>query len=138
MLSLDVALPLFAIRVTCATWIDPVVASGISLWVLPRTWIVLRETANVLREGAPRDLDLGQIRDRIAAVDGVADVHDLLVWSMSTSDVSCTAHVVLAADADAERVRKAVTAAIEDKFEIAHSKIQTEREACGDAENVHP
>jgi cobalt-zinc-cadmium efflux system protein len=127
-----------AIRFTGATWLDPVVAIGIGLWVLPRTWVLLRDTANVLLEGVPRDLDLGQIRDRIAAVEGVADVHDLHVWSMSTSDVSCTAHVVLAADADAERVRKAVTATIEDEFKVVHCTIQTEREACDDAENVHP
>ncbi|HVI97483.1 MAG TPA: cation diffusion facilitator family transporter [Sphingomonas sp.] len=136
--SVGVIVGALAIRFTGATWIDPVVAIGIGLWVLPRTWVLLRDTANVLLEGVPRDLDLGQIRDRIAAVEGVGDVHDLHVWSMSTSDVSCTAHVVLAADADAERVRKAVTAAIEDEFEIAHSTIQTEREACGDAENIHP
>ena len=136
--SVGVIAGALAIRFTGATWIDPVVAIGIGLWVLPRTWVLLRDTANVLLEGVPRDLDLGQIRDRIAAVDGVADVHDLHVWSMSTNDVSCTAHVVLAADADAERVRKTVTAAMEDEFEIAHCTIQTEREACGDAENVHP
>jgi cobalt-zinc-cadmium efflux system protein len=136
--SVGVIAGALAIRFTGATWIDPVVAIGIGLWVLPRTWILLRDTANVLLEGVPRDLDLTQVRDRIAAVDGVADVHDLHVWSMSTSDVSCTAHVVLAAGADPERVRKAVTAALEKDFHIAHSTIQTERKACDDAENVHP
>src|SRR3546814_2380386 len=55
-----------AIRFTGLTWIDPVVAVGIGLWVLPRTLILLRDTANVLLEGVPRGLSLNAIRQAIA------------------------------------------------------------------------
>src|SRR3546814_6447678 len=60
---------LFPYTTLCrSTWIDPLVAVGISLWVLPRTWILLRDTANVQLEGVPRGMSLGDVRAAIVDV----------------------------------------------------------------------
>ncbi len=126
------------IRLTGWTLVDPLVAVGIGLWVLPRTWLLLRDTINVLLEGVPGGLELAEIRAAIGDVAGVAGVHDLHVWSMSTADVSCTAHVELSADADQDRVRKAVADLLHDRFGIGHCTIQTERETCDGAAHLHP
>src|SRR3546814_13399249 len=77
------------------TWIDPVVAVGIGLWVLPRTWILLRDTANVQLEGVPRGMSLDEERRVIGAVPGVQSAHDLHVWSISSGNVSCSFHVLV-------------------------------------------
>ena len=77
------------------SWVDPIVAIAIGLWVLPRTWILLRDTTNILLQGVPRGVDLGAVRASIAAVEGVAEVHDLHLWSIAGRDMSLTAHVVL-------------------------------------------
>lgn len=136
--SLGVIAGAVAIRVTGWTLVDPLVAVGIGLWVLPRTWLLLRDTTNVLLEGVPGGLELSEIRAAIGDVAGVAGVHDLHVWSMSTDDVSCTAHVEIAGAADQDEVRRAVAHLLGHRFGIAHCTIQTETEACGDSGHLHP
>jgi cobalt-zinc-cadmium efflux system protein len=129
--SVGVIVGALAIRLTGWTWVDPIVAVGIGLWVLPRTWVLLRDSANVLLEGVPRGIDLAQIRVGIAGLPGIAGVHDLHVWSMATDDINCTAHVTLAEGADPDIVRKSVAAVLRMRFGIEHSTIQTERAADG-------
>lgn len=128
-----------AIRFTGWTWIDPVVAVAIGLWVLPRTWILLRDTTNVLLEGVPGGIELRQVRGAIAAMPGVAGLHDLHVWSTSNADVSCTAHVKLDSEANADSVRASVVAMLDERFGIEHCTIQTEaaEEACEAGEHLH-
>jgi cobalt-zinc-cadmium efflux system protein len=135
--SVGVIVGALAIRFTGWTWIDPIVAVAIGLWVLPRTWVLLRDTTNVLLEGVPSGLRLVEVRTAVSAVPGVAGLHDLHVWSMSNDDVSCTMHVTLAPGADADTVRKTVTELVDERFGIQHVTIQTEGagEACG--ENAH-
>ena len=118
------------IRYTGRVWIDPLVAIGIALWILPRTWSLLSDTINVLLEGVPRGMNLGDVRAAIGAVPGVGDVHDLHIWSMSSKEVNATAHVALADGADGEAVRRAVDALLATRFEIGHATIQVERDPC--------
>ena len=135
--ALGVIVAAALIRVTGRTWIDPVVAIAIALWILPRTWALLGDTVNVLLEGVPRGLDLAEIRRAIAAEDGVHDVHDLHVWSMSTSAVNGTAHIVIDDEADHEQVRRRVAHLLDHRFTIGHATIQVEREACPAAARPH-
>ena len=124
--SVGVILGALAINFTGWTWVDPVVAVAIGLWVLPRTWILLRDTTNVLLEGVPRGLELAQVRKEIRSLAGVTGLHDLHIWSTSNDDVSCTVHVTLGGGADADSVRQSVSALLEARFEIHHTTIQTE------------
>jgi cobalt-zinc-cadmium efflux system protein len=117
-------------------WVDPVVGIAIGLWVLPRGWTLLKDTSHILLEGVPRGLDLVQIRADIAAVPGVAGVHDLHLWSLSSNDANASVHVVLAPDAIAETVRIGVAEVLEG-HNIHHATVQTEVEPCGDDEGIH-
>ena len=110
-------------------WVDPAVAIAIGLWVLPRTWILLRDTTNILLQGVPRGLDLDTVRAAIAEVPGVADVHDLHLWSIAGDDRSLTAHILIGSDTDAIPVRRAVAAVLAERFAITHTTLQTEDEA---------
>ncbi len=138
--SIGVIAGAVAIRFTGWTWVDPIVAVGIGLWVLPRTWVLLRDTTNVLLEGVPGGIKLPELRAGIAGLPGVSGVHDLHVWSMSSDDITCTAHVTLAEGADADAVRKAVADTLDRQFGIEHCTIQTEAlaEACEDNHHLHP
>jgi cobalt-zinc-cadmium efflux system protein len=137
--SVGVIIGALAIKFTGWTWIDPIVAVAIGLWVLPRTWLLLRDTTNVLLEGVPSGLRLVEVRAAVSAVPGVAGLHDLHVWSMSNDDVSCTMHVTLAPGTDPDLVRKAVIGLIDERFGIEHATIQTEApgEACAESEHLH-
>jgi len=121
------------IRFTGKTWIDPIVAIGIALWVLPRTWALLSDTMNVLLEGVPKGIDLSEIRAAIAGQPGVCDVHDLHVWSMAISDVNGSVHIAIADEASHEEVRRTVAGLLAERFGIGHATIQIERDPCGAA-----
>jgi cobalt-zinc-cadmium efflux system protein len=135
--SVGVIVGAILIRITGKLWIDPIVAIGIALWVLPRTWALLRDTTNVLLEGVPKGIDLAEIRAGISALPGVCDVHDLHVWSMAISDVNGTVHIAITEDADGEEVRLRVAALLDERFGIGHATIQIERDPCGAGERPH-
>jgi cobalt-zinc-cadmium efflux system protein len=103
---------------------------AIGLWVAPRAWSLLRETTNVLLEGAPKGMDVDAVRAAMKGADGVADVHDLHVWEIASGLPSLSAHLVVQAGHDADTVRRGVARELERQFKIAHVTIQTEVVAC--------
>lgn len=118
--SLGVIIAALIIRFTGWTWVDTIVAVAIGLWVLPRTWQLLRESLGILMEGVPRGLDVTAIEATIRGVDGVTDVHDLHVWAVSSGSNVMTSHVVVRDSADGDAVLAAVVDAVSDGFEIHH------------------
>lgn len=136
--SIGVIVAAIVIMLTGWQWVDPVVAIGIGLWVLPRTWTLLKDTAQILLEGVPRGVDITALRSAIVAIPGVKGVHDLHAWSLSGDDHNLSAHVELADQADFEMVRIAVGAMLLERYDIQHVTIQTEREPCGDSDGLHP
>ena len=136
--SIGVIAGALVIQWTGWTFVDPIVAVGIGLWVLPRTWVLLRDTTNVLLEGVPGGLKLGELRTAIAQVPGVGGVHDLHVWSMATDDVSLTAHIEIAAPGKSDTVRADVQAMLMHQYKIEHVTIQTEAEPCTEGDHLHP
>jgi cobalt-zinc-cadmium efflux system protein len=135
--SVGVIVGAMLIRVTGKVWIDPVIAIGIALWVLPRTWTLLRDTINVLLEGVPNGLDLGEIREAISDLPGVCDVHDLHVWSMAISDINTSVHIAITEQAIGEEVRLCVAELLHHRFGIGHATIQIERDPCAQAARPH-
>ena len=118
------------ISLTALTWIDAVVAIAIGLWVLPRTWGLLKETVNVLLEGVPEGIDVEDVRSALKSLPGVDDVHDLHIWAISSDNPSLSGHIVLTPRADPEQLRKAALAALQQHFRIAHVTVQTELSDC--------
>ena len=135
--SIGVIAGALAIMLTGWQWVDPIVAIGIGLWVLPRTWILLKDTTQILLEGVPRGLDLAELRSAIEKVPGVEGVHDLHAWSLTSDDPSLSAHVELTDGHDFEAVRLTITSMLMDRFHIQHTTLQVEREPCPDSPKVH-
>ena len=136
--SIGVIVGAITIMLTGWQWVDPLVAIGIGLWVLPRTWILLKETTQILLEGVPKGINITELRAAINSTPGVAGIHDLHVWSLTSDDHSLSAHVALAAGADFETVRKTVVAMLYDRYEIQHVTLQVERDECDEGANLHP
>lgn len=132
--SVGVILGALLIRFTGWTVVDPVIAVLIGLWVLPRTWTLLREAGQVLMQGVPSGLDLDAVRQAIAAHAGVREVHDLHAWALGSKEPVLTAHVVLAEGAnDADAVRAAIAKTLHDDYGIEHATLQVESSPCGGA-----
>ncbi|WP_132537818.1 cation diffusion facilitator family transporter [Rhizobium sp. PP-F2F-G48] len=113
-----------AIYLTGWSWLDPIVAVLIAVWVLPRTWILLRDMSNVLLEGVPKGMSLDDVRAAVLGVAGVVEVHGVHLWSMSGEDASFSAHVVLPAGEAPLAVRRDIEQMLLDRFEIRHTTIQ--------------
>ena len=105
---------------------DPLVSAGIGLFILPRTWKLLREAVGVLLEGTPADVNLAALRATMADVPGVMGVHDLHVWSLTSGTNALSAHVVMAPGAIHTDVLRAVHAAVTTSHPIAHATLQVE------------
>ncbi|MBT2747313.1 cation transporter [Lysobacter sp. ISL-42] len=128
------------IRLTGWTVVDPILAVLIGLWVLPRTWTLLREAGNVLMEGVPRGIDLDAVRALLSSAEGVSDVHDLHVWSLGSSTPAMTAHLVVAQGVDGEALRRELAKLLDERYGIEHCTLQIEAAACGDeaCDSPHP
>lgn len=128
--SLGVIGAAIAILLTGWTWIDAVVAIGIGLWVLPRTWTLLKETTNVLLEGVPDGIDLEAVAQALKSVPGVRDLHDLHVWALTSNNPSLSAHLVAIDAAKGSSIREEAAAMLEREFHIAHVTLQIEDQDC--------
>ncbi len=130
--SLGVIVGAVVIKFTGWRFVDPIVAIGIGLWVLPRTWILLKDTSRILLEGAPPGMALAGVRKAITEMLGVASVHELHLWTTGADQAVCSVHVVLADGAVGEDVRKAIAARLETDFDLHHVTIQTEVVECAE------
>lgn len=128
--SLGVIVAAILIRFTGWTWVDTLVAAGIGLWVLPRTWILLKESLNILLEGTPEGLSLDDVTTAMLGVAGVTEVHDLHVWVLTSGKNSLTAHVVHTSDVSPAQIIENIQALVAKRFEVFHTTIQCELVAC--------
>ena len=134
--SVGVILAAVIIYFTQWAWVDAVLAAGIGLWVLPRTWKLLKESLNILLEGVPLGIALDEIEQALLAVPGVRDIHDLHVWALTSGKNSLTVHVVLADGGDEQTVLRSATDMLAERFTIRHATVQVEAAAC-DIEETH-
>lgn len=132
--SIGVIVGALLIRWTGKSWIDSAIAVGIGLWVVPRTWVLLKSSMNVLLEGVPEDLKLADVEAEIRSIPGVDSLHDLHVWSITSGKASLTVHVVSRSDTtDLQTLLDTVRKRIADKFGLRHSTVQVERTPCEQA-----
>jgi cobalt-zinc-cadmium efflux system protein len=128
--SIGVILAALVIWITGWKWVDPVIAIGIGLWVLPRTWTLLGETINILLEGVPDGMDYDAIAAALTSLPAIQSLHDLHVWALSSDTPSLSAHLVVGTGTDYESVRKEATAVLAQQFKIEHATLQIEATDC--------
>ena len=106
---------------------DPLLSALIGLFILPRTWTLLKEAVGVLLEGTPAEVNLEALRQGLLAEPGVAAVHDLHAWSLTSGVNALSAHVVLAEGATHDDVLARAHAYVTGKHAVQHATIQVER-----------
>ena len=116
------------ILLTGWTVADPLASGAIAVFILPRTWTLLRHAVNVLLEGAPPHLDVPEIEAALCAAAGVRRVHDLHVWTLTSGREAMSAHVVVSADTPADRILDELHLVLHAHFGIDHTTIQVETE----------
>ncbi len=120
------------IALTGWQWLDPLVSVLIGALILWNAWSIMRETMVILLEGAPRDVDLADIVRDLKRVNGVNDVHDLHVWSITQSMRSLSAHIAtddIPISASAP-IKQEIGELLFHKYRIAHATLQFECVGC--------
>jgi len=135
--SVGVIVGAVIIYLTGWQWVDSVIAVGVGFMVFPRTWVLLKECINILLEGVPVGLDLRKLEQSVLAVSGVDEIHDLHVWSLTKSQHSLTAHIVLKPEANGEAVRRAIEQVLQQQYDLHHTTLQMEAENCAREEDIH-
>lgn len=120
------------ILATGAQWIDPVLSLLVAVIIVVGVWRVVREAADVLLESAPAHATVPLVRDRIRALDGVVDVHDLHVWSIGSGKHVLSTHVLLTDKriSEASAILRRIESTMHDEFAISHVTVQFECESC--------
>ncbi len=106
---------------------DPIISVGIALLILVGAWRLIRESVDVLLEATPRHIALGDVERRLATIPGVADVHDLHVWTLTSGVVAMSGHAVVGDPGSGQRVLEAVQQRMAD-LGINHVTMQIEHD----------
>ena len=107
-------------------WIDPATSIVVSLVILRATWQLVREAMDLLLDAVPPHIDPEAVQSYLGGLPGVCGVHDVHIWSMSTTEVALTAHLVVPWDACSPSLLAEATAELEKRFQIGHVTIQLE------------
>jgi cobalt-zinc-cadmium efflux system protein len=129
--SLGVVAAALVIMLTGWLWVDPAISLCIAAVVLASGWGLARDSLNLALDAVPSGIELADVRDYLAGLDGVVEVHDLHIWAMSTNETALTAHLVRPAGHDDAFLHQ-VCEGLSHRFKIHHATLQVEAngEAC--------
>ena len=119
---------------------DPVASLVIAALILPRSFVLLRDVAEVLLEVAPAGLDLDDVRGHLLEMPGVVDVHDLHAWTITSGMPSLSAHVTVTQEALDEHgvggILDRLCECTAEHFDVRHSTFQVEPETHQEHEDL--
>jgi cobalt-zinc-cadmium efflux system protein len=125
------------ILLTGWVWLDPLASLGIGIVIVVTTWGLLRESIDLAMDAVPGGVADDDVRDYLASVPGVLEVHDLHIWGLSTTQTALTAHLVCV-DPSAECRLHEMTVALRDRFGIGHATLQIETDADAELCRLRP
>ena len=132
--SLGVAVAGLVILLTDGSyWLDPLVSIALGLFIAWKAFAILGQAADVLLESTPKDLDLAELARTVTGVDGVENIHDLHVWSLSSEVRALSAHLVLTGHPtleEAQAIGDEVKRTVARPFAVAHATFELECEPC--------
>lgn len=136
--SVGVIIGALVIKFTGWTVVDPIIAVLIGLWVLPRTWVLLKQSSHILMQGVPDGLNLDAVRVALSKHPSVAEIHDLHAWALGSKEAVLTVHVVTRdTTVQTDRLRAELSTLLHDEFGVDHSTLQIETAHCG-GHGLHP
>ena len=125
--SAGVVLAGFVILRTGWSLLDPISSLVIVVIILIGTWGLLRDSVSLVLDAVPRGIDPGAVKSFLEQLPGVAEIHHLHVWGLSTTETACTAHVVKREPQLDDQLLKEIAHELHERFGIEHTTIQFER-----------
>lgn len=127
--SVGVIIGAAIIYLTGWMWVDTLIAVFIGFWVLPRTWILLKQSINILLEGVPDEIDIENLRNDLLKLKGVESIHQLKVWAITSKNVHLTVHL-FAPQADRNELYKDALEMLTHEHGITEMTLQIEDDEC--------
>lgn len=136
--SVGIIIGALVIRQTRALWIDPLLSVLIGVLIIWSAWDIIRESLDILLEGAPRGIELAAVTKALRDVDGVIDVHDLHIWSLSSEDhaLSCHALIEDMPPSESSVILGRIQSVLLERFGICHATVQFEHIECCGAQQI--
>jgi len=134
--SIGVIVAAVTIQLTGWTWVDPAMAALVGVWILPRTWRLGRNAVRILLQAAPAHVDPAHLDDALRGLDGVVDVHDLHVWTLTSDMHAASAHLVTEDDEDMHAVLDRARELLTVDYAIDHGTFQVEPRSHEGCEHV--
>lgn len=125
-LALGVVVAGGIILLTGWTWLDPAMSLVVSVAIVAGTWSLLRDALRLSMSAVPPGTDQPAVEAHLRAMPGVAEVHDLHIWGLSTTATALTVHLVLADGTDGETLLRRVPHDMHERFGIGHCTVQLE------------
>jgi cobalt-zinc-cadmium efflux system protein len=126
LVSLGVVVAAAIILATGWTWLDPVASLVVAAVIFVGTWGLLRESVGMALDGAPAGVKVEEVRAFLSRQPGVASVHDLHIWSMSTTEIALTCHCLLPGGHPGDEFLVRLARELQERYHIGHSTIQVE------------
>jgi cobalt-zinc-cadmium efflux system protein len=122
--SIGVVVAGVVVATTGWAYADGIAGMAIGVLILLGSWRLVSMPVNVLMEGAPEGIDVQAVGNAMAAADGVREVHDLHIWTVTSDFPALAAHVVVDPAADVDSVRERLETLLHDEFAIHHTTLQ--------------
>jgi cobalt-zinc-cadmium efflux system protein len=135
--SLGVVFGGLGILWTGATWIDPVLSLLIAAVIIWGTWGLLKQSLALSLHGVPRGIAFSEVREALERLPGVARVHHLHIWAMSTTESALTVHLVMPNGHPGDHFLAETQHHLKDRFGIDHATLQIEIHAAGKHDHGH-
>jgi cobalt-zinc-cadmium efflux system protein len=105
---------------------DPIISIVLALFIIPRTWSIMKKAIHILMEGSPSNIPHGKVKEAILGIKGVTGVFELHIWTITSGMNSLSAHVVIIDISKSQAILQEINAVLEKQFKITHSTIQIE------------
>lgn len=127
-ISLGVVIAGMLILLTGWLWLDPAISLLVVLIIVVATWGLLKESVVLLLDMVPTRVDAAEVEAWLRSTPGVEDLHDLHIWSVSTTDVVLTVHLIMPRTVNQDRFLRELRDQLFQRFDIGHTTVQIEHQ----------
>ncbi len=105
---------------------DPIISVIVAIIILRGAWRVIKQSFHILMEGTPANVDLARIRESLEGIDGVLNIHDMHVWTITSGVHSFTCHLLIESGGNSQTILDTASSIVKDDYSIHFSAIQME------------
>ena len=121
-------------------WIDPLITVLISLYIMKETYLLLKDSFNILMQSSPKELNLDNIKLEVEKLDGVKNIHHVHAWSLNDQQIHFEGHIDLVEDmtvSKTDALKNRIRSLLHEKFHIDHTTLEVEYGCCHDDELIN-